>query len=84
MTATILPFQRPVKEFTAYSVGFVCASVCTSLSVDEATERLNKEYPTGISSQWKLSTDTVFASGTPMPCICPDHPETHKHYLFNC
>lgn len=72
------------NEFTAYSVGIVSASVCTSLPVEAATARLNQEHPTGISSKWELSKDTTFAGGEPMPCICPDHPETHKHLLFNC
>lgn len=71
-------------DFTIYSEGVVCTSVCTSLSIEVATERLNVECPTGISSRWKLSSDTTFAGGTPMPCVCPDYPETHKHYLFNC
>lgn len=71
------------QEFTAYAVGVVHASVCTSLSVTEATERLNTEYPTGISSDWKLS-DEAFASGETNPCACHDFPQTHKHYLFVC
>lgn len=73
-----------VKEFTAYSVGICCASVCTSLTPEDAEHQLNLEYPTGISSTWKLSEDKTFAGGKPMPCVCPDHPDTHKHYLFNC
>lgn len=70
-------------EFETYSVGIVSASVCTSLSVDEAAKRLNVEQPTGISSKWSLSTDKTFSGGEPNGCDCPDH-RGNKHYLFNC
>lgn len=72
-----------MKDFVAYSVGLCCASVCSSLPVEEVTERLNQRYPTGISSQWMHSTEK-FRGGEPNPCPCPDAPETHKHYLFQC
>ncbi len=71
-------------EFTLYGHGLCYVSVCTSLSVPEATKRLNQEAPTGIESAWALSEDKTFSGGEPNSCICPDHPETHKHYLFNC
>jgi hypothetical protein len=70
--------------FEAYAVGITHASVCTSMPLEEATEELNATHPTGIESQWSLSENTHFASGKPNPCPCEDHPETHKHYLFNC
>lgn len=70
-------------EFEAYSVGLCSASVCTSLSPEEATLCLNLRHPTGIASRWQLSEDTAFRDGTPHPCQCPDHPE-NKHYLFHC
>jgi hypothetical protein len=72
------------EDFTAYSVGLVSASVCTNLSLKEANQRLNEEHPTGIDSEWSLSKDKTFASGEPNPCQCEQHPETNKHYLFNC
>lgn len=70
-------------EFVAYAVGLLCMSVCTSLTPEEATQRLNMEHPTGITSRWAVA-DEEFAGGESNPCPCPDHPETHKHYLFNC
>lgn len=70
--------------FRAYGVGVVAASVCTDLSIEEATERLNSEYPTGISSAWEPDPAPTFADGTPNPSPCNDHPETRKHYLFHC
>jgi hypothetical protein len=73
------------KDFEAYSIGLVAASVCTSLPVEDAALRLNQEHPTGINSQWHLSEDKFFSDGeTPNGAPCPDHPKTHKHYLFNC
>ena len=73
-----------LKEFRCYAISLACASVCTSLSVEEAAERLNLEHPTGIASQWKLSKDKTFANGYSHPCQCPDSPHTHMHYLFEC
>jgi hypothetical protein len=70
-------------DFEVYSVGIVCASLCTSLPIDQATERLNAEIPTGLSSKWTLSEDKTFASGQLNGCDCPDH-SGNKHYLFNC
>lgn len=71
-------------DFEVYSMGPVYCSVCSSLSVEETTRRLNWEYPTGISSRWQLSKDATFRTGQPNPCPCNEHPDTHKHYLFNC
>lgn len=73
-----------MKDFEVYSLGLVAASVCSSLSLEETKKRLNEEHPTGIESQWELSKDKQFRGGQPNPCPCDQHPETHKHYLFNC
>ena len=71
-------------EFEAYGIGLCSASVCTSLSVDEAVVKMNEENPTGISSNWSLSADTHFHGGTyTNGCDCPDYPG-NKHYLLNC
>ena len=72
------------QAFQVYSYGPICASVCTSLSLAEATRRLNQERPTGIESQWRKSKDKTFRTGQPNPCPCENNPSTHKHYLFNC
>ena len=71
------------KEFDVYCVGVVYTSVCTSLSVEAATARLNADHPTGIESAWKLA-DEPFNDGTANPHVCEDAPETHKHMLFVC
>jgi hypothetical protein len=75
--------EKP-KDFTAYRVGLCLASVCSSLTVEETTERLNISNPTGIDSKWSLSGDETFRNGMSNPCACHDYPDTHKHYLFCC
>lgn len=73
-----------MNDFTAYSVGLMTASVCTSLPIGKATKRLNIEHPTGTDTEWKLSDDKTFAGDRPNPGPCERKPETHVHYLFNC
>ena len=71
------------KDFRVYAAGLCATSVCTSLSSEDAAERLNRERPTGISSRWSVAAEP-FADGTPNGSACPDAPATHKHYLFTC
>jgi hypothetical protein len=70
-------------EFDVYSIGFCFASVCTSLEDEQATNRLNLLYGTGIESQWKIA-DEDFRDGTPNPHPCENLSETHRHILFEC
>lgn len=72
-----------MADFTIYSSGLVYCSVCSSLTLEETTARLNTEQPTGIASPWALA-DEPFKGGEPNPCPCNSNPETHKHYLFVC
>ena len=67
--------------FMAYSVGLCYASVCTRLSDDEATARLNALRPTGVGP-WRIA-DEAFADGSPNPSPCHDTPD-HRHVLFTC
>ncbi len=71
-------------DFELYAHGVCCASVCTCLSDEETTRRLNLEHPTGISSLWHISSDSSFHSGHPNPTPCEQSPDTHRHILFNC
>lgn len=70
-------------DFEVFGLGPLCASVCTSLTPEEAELALNVECPTEVRTRWTLSEDKTFAGGEPMPCECPDNPG-NKHYLFNC
>lgn len=67
-------------DFTLYAEGFCMASVCTSLTNEQATDRMP---PTGISSRWQVA-DEPFQDGTPNGSPCPDNPTTHRHLLFEC
>lgn len=71
-------------DFAAYSVGFVFASVCTSLPDEHAAARLNAEYPTGTGSRWEVAPVKTFATGQPNPTPCERRPATHRHILFHC
>ena len=71
-------------DFEVYSIGIVHASVCTSLSDEEATKRINAEHPTGTSSMWAVSKSATFRDGNPNPCPCERNPKTHRHILFEC
>ncbi|MGP4092977.1 hypothetical protein [Nonomuraea sp. KM90] len=76
--------KAPVPEsFTVITVGLCVATVCTSVTNDEATGRLNVAHPTGISTRWELAGDP-FPNGDPNPSPCRDHPDTHRHLLFHC
>lgn len=79
--------KKATKDFYAYSVGIYNASVCTCLSDEEATKRLNEEQPPGINSisrQWVLSDSPTFVKDEPHPSPCEHFPETHRHLLFHC
>jgi len=74
-----------MRKFTVYSIGLCFASVCArnDMSIEQITEKLNKEHPTGLDHGWELSKEN-FRDGTPNKCPCNVHPETRKHYLFHC
>ncbi|GII88241.1 hypothetical protein Ssi03_62310 [Sphaerisporangium siamense] len=72
----------PPYDFKVYRAGLLHASVCTNLTDEQATGRLNTEHPTGISAQWAVC-DGPFADGTPNGATCPGLP-THRHVLFIC
>jgi len=61
------------------------ATCCTSLSVEEATERMNNTSPTGIKSRWQLASKNELPEGfeEDNPWPCNDNPEW-KHMYFIC
>ena len=74
-TEAALPRQKS-PEFTRIREGLFDAQVCTSLSDEDATARMN-EMPSGTSYGWQLSTEPTCA---PVPCA--DNPDTHRHLIF--
>lgn len=78
------PNREALPEFTAYGMGLCYASVCTALTDEQATERLNAEQPTGIESRWRVSPASTFRRGGPNPGPCEESPGTHRHILFEC
>jgi hypothetical protein len=77
-------FPKAIGQvFRVYSVGICCCSVCTNLSDSDAEVRVNIEYPTGITTPWKISEDKTFSGGEPHPSPCPDD-SSCRHILFEC
>lgn len=70
-----------MHKFWLYSEGITFGSVCTSLTDAEATERINREHPTGVGADWGVSTLPSFADGTPNPGPCAGNP-ANRHILF--
>ena len=68
-----------------YSVGLVCASACapTDVSREEIEREVNAQHPTGVSSRWRISEETTFATGEPMPSPC-NHGAERQHWLLSC
>ena len=56
------------------------AIVCSSLSISRMAR-----VPSGTTYGWVIYEGDIFPNDVdPHPGPCAEHPETHKHYLFNC
>jgi hypothetical protein len=75
--------KEAIPDFTVLKWGLLYAAVCSSLTPEETTRRLNREMPSGTRNGWTLSEQS-FADGLPNPCPCPECKKTHKHYLYEC
>jgi len=77
-----------IPDFEIMGSGMVYVSVCTRLSDEDTTKRVNEEMnidvPDRAKMEWKISSDKTFASGEPNPCKCQKWPETHRHILYTC
>lgn len=76
----------PDNTIDIYAKGLVHCSVCApkDMPIEEVVAQTNSLNPTGISKQWRHSTDTHFAKGTkPNPCECETDPN-RIHYLMVC
>lgn len=70
-----MPTQS-TPEFTRIRENLFQVQVCTSLTDEEAAERVNR-VPSGTSFGWVLATDRGLA-----PVPCDDNPQTHRHLIF--
>lgn len=69
-------------HFLAYAAGICFASVCSDLPLEDVTDRLNADHPTGTRSRWHKADDD-FQGGTSNPCPCPAG-AGRRHWLFVC
>ena len=74
-----------MNKISIYSFGLVCCSVCVpkEMKQDEIERQVNSQNPTGISTNWRISNDKFFKSGSVNPHIC-EKDSNRMHYLLNC
>ncbi len=74
------------KSVVVYGGGPICISVCApkEMTVEEVAEQVNKQRPTGISSEWRVDKRPTFRGGKPNPCPCDMRPEIRLHWLLSC
>lgn len=70
--------QNGDGDFVRIQENLVSAQVCTSLSDEDATARMNLT-PSGTSHGWQLTDDP---DNGPVPCA--DEPDTRRHLVFVC
>ena len=68
---------KPEVDFEILHIGICNAIICTRLPIEEATSRLNRGSPTGISSKWR------FEDGASNQTPCPDG-QGKTHYRLFC
>jgi hypothetical protein len=78
-----LPQINPAVR--VYSIGICYCSICIpkDMPIEDAVLQVNVLEPTGISSDWELSSDATFHGGEPNPVQCHDDPD-RLHYLLDC
>lgn len=76
--------KESVKEFQIVNGNFLSRIVRTSLSLEEATKRLNVEDICGTTNGWVPDYDREGMPGGEAQVQCKDNPTTHKHIRFSC
>ncbi len=73
------------KERFIPHVSLLFATCCTSLSIEDATNKMNQVSPTGTKSRWQLAGKDSLPEmwGDCNPCPCSDNPEW-KHLFYIC
>ena len=64
-------------DFEILHIGLVDVVICTRLPINEATARLNRESPSGVSHSWE------FDGGKENKFPCPDG-QGKTHYRLFC
>lgn len=74
-----------MSDIQVYSEGLFCLSLCApkDMSREEIERLTNERNIAGTTNGWKISEDTQFKAGQPMPCPCERNPE-RMHWLLNC
>ena len=70
--------KPPAAPFTLLQRKPLGCQVCSSLSIEETTKRLNAEHPCGTEHGWVL---TDRPESNPVPCA--HYPTTHTHYVYD-
>lgn len=73
------------KAVNIYLWGLVSLSCCapSDMLLDDVTQAVNLQHPTGLSHGWEFAADEDFVSGDLNPCQC-EQDDTRLHYLFHC
>ena len=74
-----------LNDCDVYAVGLIYSSVCVpkSWTKEQIEYAVNALNPTGIESEWKISSDPTFYTGGPNPKQCENDSE-RIHYLMEC
>lgn len=67
------------NDFDITRCNVFSTQVCTSLDTEAATKLLNEKHPSGTDAGWFPSDRD---NAQPVPCS--EHPETHRHILYDC
>ena len=72
------------EQVKIYSSGLVACSVCAPKAMPrkEIEFQVNQQSPTGISSQWEVSSE-AFRTGQSNPTVC-EKDDCRLHYLLHC
>ena len=75
------------SKLDIYSRGIVACSVCApkGMPAEQVVAEVNKQYPSKmIGSPWRMSGDSRFQDGSPMPWEDPPGCKGTTHWLLEC
>lgn len=73
------------SDVVIYSLGLVMSSVCAPASMDRTSveNAVNRQHPTGISSEWTVSNELFTGTEQRSPAPC-NHDPGRRHWLLSC